>query len=129
MRVGVFTPLLSQLSLDDVLKKLKSYDIDRVELGTGNYPGSAHCKLSMLDNPAELAEFQGKLKVVKVNTDDNVKTAQEYRISGIPSLLIFKFTTSMARSDLARSRMPRSSMFSSRMKGCWHCRRTARHSS
>jgi len=39
----------------------------------------------------ELAqEFQGKLKVVKVNTDDNVKTAQEYRISGIPSLLIFK---------------------------------------
>jgi sugar phosphate isomerase/epimerase len=62
MRVGVFTPLLSQLSLDDVLKKLKSYDIDRVELGTGNYPGGAHCKLSMLDNPAELAEFQGKLK-------------------------------------------------------------------
>jgi sugar phosphate isomerase/epimerase len=62
MRVGVFTPLLSQLSLDDVLKKLKSYDIDRVELGTGNYPGDAHCKLSMLENPGELAEFQGKLK-------------------------------------------------------------------
>jgi len=39
----------------------------------------------------ELAEeYQGKLKVVKVNTDDNIKTAQEYRISGIPSLLIFK---------------------------------------
>jgi thioredoxin 1 len=39
----------------------------------------------------ELAEeFNGKLKVVKVNTDDNVKTAQEYRISGIPTLLIFK---------------------------------------
>lgn len=35
-------------------------------------------------------EYQGKLKVVKVNTDDNIKTAQEYRISGIPSLLIFK---------------------------------------
>lgn len=39
----------------------------------------------------ELAEeYQGKLKVVKVNTDENIKTAQEYRISGIPSLLIFK---------------------------------------
>ncbi len=39
----------------------------------------------------ELAqEYQGKIKVVKVNTDDNVKTAQEYRISGIPSLLFFK---------------------------------------
>lgn len=35
-------------------------------------------------------EFQGKLKVVKLNTDDNVRTAQEYSISGIPSLLVFK---------------------------------------
>ncbi len=35
-------------------------------------------------------EYQGRLKVVKVNTDDNVRTAQEYSISGIPSLLIFK---------------------------------------
>jgi thioredoxin 1 len=39
----------------------------------------------------ELAEdFQGKLKVVKLNTDENIKTAQEYSISGIPSILIFK---------------------------------------
>jgi thioredoxin 1 len=36
------------------------------------------------------ADYNGKLKVVKINTDDNFKTAQEYRISGIPSLLIFK---------------------------------------
>lgn len=35
-------------------------------------------------------EFQGKLKVVKVNTDENIRTAQEYSISGIPSLLVFK---------------------------------------
>ncbi len=48
MRVGVFTPLLSQLPLDEVLKKLKTHKIDTVELGTGNYPGDAHCKLSML---------------------------------------------------------------------------------
>lgn len=61
MKVGVFTPLLSQLSLDAVLKKLKSYDIQTVELGTGNYPGDAHCKLSMLENTNELSEFQKKL--------------------------------------------------------------------
>ncbi|QHS51619.1 sugar phosphate isomerase/epimerase [Edaphobacter sp. 12200R-103] len=61
MKVGVFTPLLSQLPLDAVLKKLKSYDIQTVELGTGNYPGDAHCKLSMLENAKELAEFQKKL--------------------------------------------------------------------
>jgi len=49
------------LPLEDVLKKLKSNHIDTVELGTGNYPGDAHCKLSMLDNPGELAEFKQKL--------------------------------------------------------------------
>ena len=35
-------------------------------------------------------EYKGRLKVVKVNTDENVRIAQEYSISGIPSLLIFK---------------------------------------
>lgn len=42
----------------------------------------------IIDEIAE--EFEGKLKVVKVNTDENTRTAQEYSISGIPSLLIFK---------------------------------------
>jgi hypothetical protein len=36
MRVGVFTPLLSQLSLVDVLKKLSAKGINTVDLGTGN---------------------------------------------------------------------------------------------
>jgi len=62
MRVGVFTPLLSQLPLSAVLKKLKAYNIETVELGTGNYPGDAHCKLTMLDDPGALAEFQKILK-------------------------------------------------------------------
>ncbi len=61
MRVGVFTPLLSQLPLEEVLGKLKALHIDTVELGTGNYPGDAHCKLSMLDNGGELAAFQRTL--------------------------------------------------------------------
>ena len=39
----------------------------------------------------ELAtEFEGKVKVVKVNTDENLKITQEFSISGIPSILIFK---------------------------------------
>jgi len=61
LRVGVFTPLLSQFSLEDVLQKLESLQIQTVELGTGNYPGDAHCRLSMLDNPGELAEFRKRL--------------------------------------------------------------------
>jgi sugar phosphate isomerase/epimerase len=61
MKVGVFTPLLSKLPLDEVLKKLKAIGVEKVEFGTGNYPGDAHCKLSMLDNPAELATFKSKI--------------------------------------------------------------------
>jgi sugar phosphate isomerase/epimerase len=57
MRVGVFTPLLSQLSLINVLKMLQALRIDTVELGTGNYPGDAHCKLSMLEDASALNEF------------------------------------------------------------------------
>jgi sugar phosphate isomerase/epimerase len=58
MRVGVFTPLLSQLPLDAVLKKLAQLQVHTVELATGNYVGDAHCKLSMLDNASALADFQ-----------------------------------------------------------------------
>jgi sugar phosphate isomerase/epimerase len=61
MRVGVFTPLLSQLPLSAVLDKLKSIGIDTVELGTGNYPGDAHCQLSMLEDSSALAEFRRTL--------------------------------------------------------------------
>jgi len=62
MKLGVFTPLLAQMPLDDVLVKLKSLGISTVELGTGNYPGDAHCKLSMLEDASALKEFQRKLK-------------------------------------------------------------------
>ena len=36
------------------------------------------------------AEFAGRVKFVKVNTDENLKTAKDYAISGLPSLLVFK---------------------------------------
>jgi len=61
MKVGVFTPLLSQLSLTAVLAKLKALEIDTVELGTGNYPGDAHCSLSMLEGTQSLGEFRALL--------------------------------------------------------------------
>jgi sugar phosphate isomerase/epimerase len=67
MRLGVFTPLLSQLSFDAVLGKLTSLGINTVELGTGNFPGDAHCKLSMLDDASALKEFQQTLERHKVS--------------------------------------------------------------
>lgn len=39
----------------------------------------------------ELQEnFGEKIKFVKINTDENLKIATEYSISGLPSLLFFK---------------------------------------
>jgi sugar phosphate isomerase/epimerase len=61
MRLGVFTPLLSQISLAEAVAKLKALGIDTVELGTGNYPGDAHCKLSMLGDDAALKTFRQTL--------------------------------------------------------------------
>jgi sugar phosphate isomerase/epimerase len=62
MKVGVFTALLAKFSLDKVLEKLKSLSIHTVELGTGNYPGDPHCKLSMLNDRQGLKEFKQKLE-------------------------------------------------------------------
>lgn len=42
----------------------------------------------VLDEVSE--EFKEKIKIVKINTDENLKTAKEYSIIGLPSLLIFK---------------------------------------
>lgn len=46
-------------------------------------------KLSpLLDEVAD--EFGDKIKFVKINTDDNMKVAKDYSISGLPSVLLFK---------------------------------------
>lgn len=42
----------------------------------------------VLDEIAQ--DFEGKIKIVKLNTDENLKTAKEYSVSGLPTLLIFK---------------------------------------
>ncbi|MEN6532787.1 MAG: sugar phosphate isomerase/epimerase [Bryobacteraceae bacterium] len=62
MRIGVLTALLGNLSLDQVIEKLKGLGITTVELGTGNYPGDPHCKLAMLENKSALKEFKQKLE-------------------------------------------------------------------
>jgi sugar phosphate isomerase/epimerase len=77
MRLGVFTALLSQIPLDTVVQKLKSLGVTTLELGTGNYPGDPHCKLSMLDDAAALSEFRRIL-------DDNGVTISALSCHGNP---------------------------------------------
>jgi thioredoxin 1 len=35
-------------------------------------------------------EYDGRVKFVKLNTDDNIKVASQYQIRSIPTLLVFK---------------------------------------
>ena len=42
----------------------------------------------VLDEVAQ--DYEGRLKIVKLNTDENLKTAKEQSVSGLPTLLIFK---------------------------------------
>ena len=54
-------------------------------------------------------EFAGKVKFVKLNTDENLKTAKDYAISGLPSLLVFKDGKAVER---LVGLMPKSSIIS-----------------
>ncbi len=54
-------------------------------------------------------EFGDKVKFVKMNTDENLETAQNYSISGLPSLLVFKNGKAVER---LVGLMPKSSIIS-----------------
>lgn len=54
-------------------------------------------------------EFDGRVKFVKLNTDENLNTAKNYSISGLPSLLVFKDGKAVER---LVGLMPRTSIIS-----------------
>jgi sugar phosphate isomerase/epimerase len=43
VKLGVFTVLFADLQFEAMLDRVASLGLDAVELGTGNYPGNAHC--------------------------------------------------------------------------------------
>ena len=53
MKVGVFIVLFSQKSLGEALDYVQKTGLEAVEVGTGNYLGSAHCKIDELLNSEE----------------------------------------------------------------------------
>jgi len=60
-------------------------------------PWCGPCKMMAPVIDAVAAKYGGKVKVVKLNTDENPNTAGQYQISGIPSLLLFKNGTVLDR--------------------------------
>ncbi|MFX0102227.1 MAG: sugar phosphate isomerase/epimerase family protein [Candidatus Hodarchaeota archaeon] len=64
MKLGVFTALLSGKSLEEALDIIKNMGAEAVEIGSGAYPGNAHC------NPAEILKRDDKIKAFKNAIDD-----------------------------------------------------------
>lgn len=63
MKLGVFTVLFSEKSLDDMLDHVKDAGLDMVEIGTGGYPGNAHCDLDeLLASEEKRTEFLDKVQ-------------------------------------------------------------------
>jgi len=64
MKLGVFTVPYSQLPFEEALDKVRAMGVDAVEIGTGNYPGNAHCK------PDELLADESKAKAFRAAVED-----------------------------------------------------------
>jgi len=59
MKLGVFTVLFGQKPLEETLDFIASKGLDAVEIGTGAWPGNAHC------DPKALLEDESKLHAFK----------------------------------------------------------------
>lgn len=63
MKLGVFTTLLSNLSLEQALEYFQKLGIQMVEIGCGGYPGNAHADPEvLLKDDQALAKFQELIK-------------------------------------------------------------------
>ncbi|MBQ2306854.1 MAG: sugar phosphate isomerase/epimerase, partial [Clostridia bacterium] len=63
MKLGVFTTLLSNLSLEEALKYFTSLGIEMVEIGCGGYPGNAHADPAVLLNDDKaLSDFKALIE-------------------------------------------------------------------
>ena len=59
MRLGVFTVLYADRPLAEALDAFAALGLDAVEIGTGNYPGDAHCDPhALLAEPARARELR-----------------------------------------------------------------------
>ena len=59
MKLGVFTVLFRDLPFEEMLDKVAALGLEAVELGTGNYPGDAHCKPDeLLADPQKARAFR-----------------------------------------------------------------------
>jgi sugar phosphate isomerase/epimerase len=78
MKLGVFMVLFGGQPFEEALDYIAAKGLDAVEIGTGGYPGNAHCK------PAELLADAGKLKAFKQAIDSRGLTISALSCHGNP---------------------------------------------
>lgn len=63
MKIGIFTALFGDKSLDETLEIVQSEGIEAVELGGGAYPGAAHINVAeLLDDESKRREVMRKIE-------------------------------------------------------------------
>ena len=63
MKIGVFTALFGNMSFEEVLDYVSKIGLEAIELGTGNYPGSAHINVKeLLSSDEKIKEYKSKVK-------------------------------------------------------------------
>lgn len=78
MKLGVFTVLFQQKPFEEALDYIASKGLDAVEIGTGAWPGNAHC------NPDVLLSDEGKLKAFQKAVESRGLTISALRRHGNP---------------------------------------------
>lgn len=78
MKIGIFTALFGNLSLEETLDLVKAEGIQAVELGAGAYPGSAHL------NVPKLLEDEGERKRVLGEIDKRGLMLSAISVHGNP---------------------------------------------
>ncbi|KEO81300.1 sugar phosphate isomerase/epimerase family protein [Tumebacillus flagellatus] len=78
MKLGVFLVLFGDRSFTDALDYVAKSGLDTVEIGTGGYPGQAHC------NPAELLADKAKLRRFAKEVSDRGLEISALSVHGNP---------------------------------------------
>ena len=100
MKLGVFTVLFSELELEPMLDRVAALGLDAIELGTGNYPGSAHC------DPDVLLADAGKRRALLAAVEERGLVISALSCHGNPLHPDKALCASLAR-DVAQDRAPR----------------------
>jgi sugar phosphate isomerase/epimerase len=78
MKIGVFTVLFQELGFEAMLDRVAELGLEAVELGTGNYPGNAHC------DPDELLGSAAKQKALRDAVEQRGLTISALSCHGNP---------------------------------------------